>query len=58
MTKAMLGIMAAALAGIVAISAAVMSRDDADAVEERWNLFQGAFDPSVVIDSIEEHYAR
>ena len=30
MTKALLGIMAAALAGIVAISAAVMSRDDAE----------------------------
>ena len=35
-----------------------VARDDADAVEERWNLFQGAFDPSAVIDSIEGHYAR
>ena len=33
MTKALLGIMAAALAGIIAISAAIMSRDDADAVQ-------------------------
>ena len=35
-----------------------VQRDDADAVEERWNLFQGAFDASPVIDSIEGHYAR
>jgi len=35
-----------------------VQRDDAEAVQERWELFQGAFDPSVVIDSIEEHYAR
>ena len=34
-----------------------VQRDDEDAVEERWNIFQGAFDASPVIDSIEEHYA-